>query len=72
MVQRDCASRRRSGRSPKRRDSGGRMSLLVICGRHRSPSCISIVLLICLETLLLFTVSNCAKTFYMHWNTTNS
>ncbi|GAB0092113.1 Ephrin [Sergentomyia squamirostris] len=63
----DCASRRHSGRSPKRRSS-----LFILCGRHRSPSCISLTLLICLETLLLFTVSNCAKTFYMHWNTTNS
>lgn len=38
----------------------------------RATSCLTVVLLVCLETVLLSTVSNCAKTFYMHWNTTNS
>jgi hypothetical protein len=38
----------------------------------KSTSCLTIVLLVFLETVLLSTVSNCAKTFYMHWNTTNS
>lgn len=32
----------------------------------------TILTLVCLETVLLSTVSNCAKTFYMHWNTSNS
>lgn len=38
----------------------------------KATSCLTVVLLVCLETVLLSTVSNCAKTFYMHWNTTNS
>lgn len=38
----------------------------------KATSCLTIVMLICLETVLLSTVSNCAKTFYMHWNTSNS
>uniref|UniRef100_A0A6M2DZU3 Putative ephrin ligand for eph receptor tyrosine kinase n=1 Tax=Xenopsylla cheopis TaxID=163159 RepID=A0A6M2DZU3_XENCH len=35
-------------------------------------SCVTVIFLVCLETVLLSTVSNCAKTFYVHWNTTNS
>lgn len=38
----------------------------------KATSCFTVILFICLETVLLSTVSNCAKTFYMHWNTTNS
>ncbi|KAF2884387.1 hypothetical protein ILUMI_21766 [Ignelater luminosus] len=34
-------------------------------------SCLT-VLLICLETVLLCTESTCSKSFYVHWNTTNS
>ncbi|XP_063995066.1 ephrin-B2 isoform X2 [Diachasmimorpha longicaudata] len=37
-----------------------------------SPSCVTLVFLICLQTVLLSTVSNCAKTSNMYWNTTNS
>jgi hypothetical protein len=36
----------------------------------RVTSCLTLVLLICLETVLLSTVS-CTKTFTVHWNTTN-
>lgn len=36
-----------------------------------ATSTFTIVLLICLETVLLSTVSNCTKSFYVHWNTTN-
>ncbi|XP_031640107.1 hybrid signal transduction histidine kinase E [Contarinia nasturtii] len=38
----------------------------------KATSCLTVVLLIFLETVLLSTVSNCAKTFFMHWNTSNS
>jgi len=34
-------------------------------------SCLTLVLLICFETVLLSTVSDCTKSFYVHWNTTN-
>ncbi|XP_053968259.1 uncharacterized protein LOC128869681 isoform X1 [Anastrepha ludens] len=37
-----------------------------------TTSFFTLLTLICLETVLLSTVSNCAKTFYMHWNTSNS
>ncbi|KAL0268707.1 UNVERIFIED_CONTAM: hypothetical protein PYX00_010536 [Menopon gallinae] len=35
------------------------------------PSLYSVVILVCLETVLLSTGSNCTKSFYVHWNTTN-
>ncbi|XP_067614571.1 uncharacterized protein Ephrin isoform X2 [Eurosta solidaginis] len=38
----------------------------------RATSFCTLLTLIFLETVLLSTVSNCAKTFYMHWNTSNS
>ncbi|XP_021914357.1 ephrin-B1 isoform X1 [Zootermopsis nevadensis] len=34
-------------------------------------SCLTVVLLISFETVLLSTVSDCTKSFYVHWNTTN-
>lgn len=34
--------------------------------------CLTVVLLICLETVLLCTESTCSQAFYVHWNTTNS
>ncbi|XP_043278783.1 ephrin-B2 isoform X2 [Venturia canescens] len=37
-----------------------------------SPSFVTLVFLVCLQTVLLSTVSNCAKTISMYWNTTNS
>lgn len=38
----------------------------------RATSGITVVLLICLETVLLCTESTCSKQFHVHWNTTNS
>ncbi|XP_075148021.1 ephrin [Haematobia irritans] len=38
----------------------------------RTTSFITLLTIICLETILLSTMSSCAKTFYMHWNTSNS
>lgn len=35
-------------------------------------SCLTVVFLICLETVLLCKESNCAKSFHVHWNTSNS
>ncbi|XP_025162332.1 ephrin-B2 [Harpegnathos saltator] len=37
-----------------------------------SSSFVTLVFLVCLQTVLLSTVSNCAKTITMYWNTTNS
>lgn len=36
------------------------------------PSFVTLVFLVCLQTVLLSTVSNCTKTSNMYWNTTNS
>ncbi|XP_063219425.1 ephrin-A4 [Bacillus rossius redtenbacheri] len=38
----------------------------------RITSCLTLVLLISLETVLLSTVSDCTKTFHVYWNTTDS
>uniref|UniRef100_A0A1B6J675 Ephrin RBD domain-containing protein n=1 Tax=Homalodisca liturata TaxID=320908 RepID=A0A1B6J675_9HEMI len=43
--------------------------LLLPCAKV--TSCLTLVLLICFETVLLSTVSDCTKSFYVHWNTTN-
>ncbi|XP_070074203.1 uncharacterized protein [Drosophila takahashii] len=37
-----------------------------------ATSFVTLLTLICMETVLLSTMSSCAKTFYMHWNTSNS
>ncbi|XP_017126150.1 uncharacterized protein LOC108145312 [Drosophila elegans] len=37
-----------------------------------ATSLVTLLTLICMETVLLSTMSSCAKTFYMHWNTSNS
>ncbi|XP_012136771.1 ephrin [Megachile rotundata] len=37
-----------------------------------STSFVTLVFFVCLQTVLLSTVSNCAKTINMYWNTTNS
>lgn len=49
----------------------GRPRLHVLPG-VRATTCLTVVLLVCLETVLLSTATDCAKKFYMHWNTTNS
>ncbi|XP_065165865.1 ephrin-B2-like [Atheta coriaria] len=38
----------------------------------KATSCLTVVLLICLETVLLCTESTCSKSVHVHWNTTNS
>ncbi|XP_023248489.1 ephrin-B2 [Copidosoma floridanum] len=37
-----------------------------------SSSIVTLLFLVCLQTVLLSTISNCAKTISMYWNTTNS
>lgn len=48
------------------------MFALVLFITMISTSFVTLVFLVCLQTVLLSTVSNCAKTISMHWNTTNS
>lgn len=38
----------------------------------RTCSFLTLGLIVCLQLLMMSTVLHCAKTFYMHWNTTNS
>ncbi|XP_055613643.1 ephrin-B3 [Uranotaenia lowii] len=38
----------------------------------RTSSYLTLGMLVCLQLLTMSTVLHCAKTFYMHWNTTNS
>ncbi|XP_062548975.1 uncharacterized protein LOC134213702 [Armigeres subalbatus] len=38
----------------------------------RTTSFLTLGLIVCLQLLMMSTVLHCAKTFYMHWNTTNS
>jgi ephrin-B len=38
----------------------------------RTTSCLTVVLLVCMETVFLCTQSTCSKTFHVHWNTTDS
>lgn len=51
------------------------MAILKKCGLTltglKVTSCFTVVM-ICLETVLLCTQSTCSKSFYVHWNTTNS
>ncbi|XP_017773565.1 PREDICTED: ephrin-B2-like [Nicrophorus vespilloides] len=45
---------------------------IILPGFKATSSCLTVVLLICLETVLLCTESTCSKSFHVHWNTTNS
>ncbi|XP_044256388.1 ephrin-B2-like [Tribolium madens] len=38
----------------------------------RTTSCLTVVLLVCMETVFLCTQSTCSKTFQVHWNTSDS
>ncbi|EEB11122.1 hypothetical protein Phum_PHUM090120 [Pediculus humanus corporis] len=46
-------------------------STTFIYSTSTSTSVLSVVLLVCLETVLLSTGSDCTKNFVVHWNTTN-
>lgn len=52
--------------------TAGEMAVLVKRCGFRATSCLTVVLLICLETVLLCTESTCSKSVSVHWNTTNS
>ncbi|KAH8373756.1 hypothetical protein KR009_009401 [Drosophila setifemur] len=49
-----------------------RCKMLVPLPSLGATSIVTLLTLICMETILLSTMSSCAKTFYMHWNTSNS
>ncbi|XP_068152532.1 uncharacterized protein Ephrin [Drosophila tropicalis] len=66
--------RRRRGRSTKTpvSTSSGRCRMFIPIPTLGTTSFVTLLTLICIETVLLSTMSSCAKTFYMHWNTSNS
>ncbi|XP_017155663.1 uncharacterized protein LOC108164455 [Drosophila miranda] len=49
-----------------------RCKMLIPLPTLGATSFVTLLTLICIETVLLSTMSSCAKTFYMHWNTSNS
>ncbi|XP_043069565.1 uncharacterized protein Ephrin isoform X1 [Drosophila bipectinata] len=49
-----------------------RYKMLIPLPTLGATSFVTLLALICMETILLSTMSSCAKTFYMHWNTSNS
>ncbi|XP_017869248.1 PREDICTED: uncharacterized protein LOC108617898 [Drosophila arizonae] len=49
-----------------------RYKMLVPLPSLGATSLATLLTIICIETVLLSTMSSCAKTFYMHWNTSNS
>lgn len=56
-----------------------KLSSSSLCKMFRCPlptlgatSFVTLLTVICIETVLLSNMSSCAKTFYMHWNTSNS
>ncbi|KAH8332275.1 hypothetical protein KR067_006018 [Drosophila pandora] len=54
------------------RSSVIRCKMLIPLPTLGATSFVTLLALICMETILLSTMSSCAKTFYMHWNTSNS
>ncbi|XP_033168258.1 uncharacterized protein LOC117146315 [Drosophila mauritiana] len=49
-----------------------RCKMMIPFPKFGATSFVTLLTLICMETVLLSTMSSCAKTFYMHWNTSNS
>ncbi|KAH8272499.1 hypothetical protein KR044_012131, partial [Drosophila immigrans] len=49
-----------------------RFKMLVPLPTLGATSFVTFLTIICIETVLLSTMTSCAKTFYMHWNTSNS
>ncbi|XP_030245246.1 uncharacterized protein LOC108657877 [Drosophila navojoa] len=58
--------------SNKKKYHSGRYKILVPLPSLGATSLATLLTIICIETVLLSTMSSCAKTFYMHWNTSNS
>ncbi|XP_017051375.1 uncharacterized protein LOC108095021 [Drosophila ficusphila] len=52
--------------------SAVRFKMMIPLPSFGATSFVTLLTLICMETVLLSTMSSCAKTFYMHWNTSNS
>ncbi|XP_037732352.1 uncharacterized protein LOC119563161 isoform X1 [Drosophila subpulchrella] len=63
-------NRTRSYSSPSA--SAVRCKMMIPLPTFGATSFVTLLTLICMETVLLSTMSSCAKTFYMHWNTSNS
>lgn len=61
-----------SGKKQKKTTNSMRFKMLVPLPTLGATSFVTFLTVICIETVLLSTMSSCAKTFYMHWNTSNS
>lgn len=62
------------GGKAKKKISSSRLCSMLRCPLPTlgATSFITLLTVICIETVLLSNMSSCAKTFYMHWNTSNS
>ncbi|KAM8702821.1 hypothetical protein ACLKA7_005169 [Drosophila subpalustris] len=61
-----------NAKKQKKKSNSMRFKLLVPLPTLGATSFVTFLTVICIETVLLSTMSSCAKTFYMHWNTSNS
>ncbi|KAH8376019.1 hypothetical protein KR093_005180, partial [Drosophila rubida] len=63
----------KNGNIKQRKKSNlSRFNMLVPLPTLGATSFVTFLTIICIETVLLSTMTSCAKTFYMHWNTSNS
>ncbi|EDV90980.1 GH24017 [Drosophila grimshawi] len=60
-----------SKRNKVKKKKGSKLALIPL-PTLGATSFVTLLTIICIETVLLSTMSSCAKTFYMHWNTSNS
>ncbi|XP_034112092.1 uncharacterized protein LOC117573205 isoform X1 [Drosophila albomicans] len=56
----------------RKKTTQARFKMLVPIPTLGATSFVTFLTIICIETVLLSTMTSCAKTFYMHWNTSNS
>ncbi|XP_034482751.1 uncharacterized protein LOC117788155 [Drosophila innubila] len=66
------STRSNSVKKQKKKSNSMRFKMLVPLPTLGATSFVTFLTVICIETVLLSTMSSCAKTFYMHWNTSNS
>lgn len=60
------------GRAKKKNSNSSLCRMLLPLPTLGTTSFVTLLTIICIETVLLSNMSSCAKTFYMHWNTSNS
>lgn len=60
------------GRAKQKMSNSSLCKMLLPLPTLGATSFVTLLTVICIETVLLSNMSSCAKTFYMHWNTSNS